>query len=199
MKKVTMHALLASGFVVMMTACGNNAGSAGNGSDSTGVDAKKEAKAANDSTFDTSSVKKDASFAVDVADAGMLEVQLGKLAATNASSARVKDFGKQMVTDHSKANDELMALAKTKGITLPATLSDKSQKAYNDLSSKMGADFDKAYMDAQVDGHKDVVDMLQKESDKGEDADIKAWAQGKLPTVQHHLDMAKQIKDGLKK
>lgn len=200
MKNAIMHLLLVSG-IVTMAACGNNSNSAGNGADSTGAgpDAKKEAKAQNDSTFDTSAVKKDASFAVDVADAGRLEVELGKLAETNASAASVKNFGKQMVTDHGKANDELMTLAKTKGITLPAALSDKCQKMYNDLSAKKGSDFDKAYMDAQVDGHKDVVDLLQKESDKGEDPDIKAWAQGKLPTVQHHLDMAKQIKDGLKK
>ncbi|MBS1565901.1 MAG: DUF4142 domain-containing protein, partial [Bacteroidetes bacterium] len=178
---------------------GNNNGSAGNGSDSTGVDPKKEAKAQNDSTFDTSGVKKDASFAVDIADAGMLEVQLGKLAQDNASSASVKKFGQQMVTDHTKAGDELAALAKTKGIALPTSLSDKCQKQFNELSSKKGTDFDKAYMDAQVSGHKDVVDMLKKESDKGEDADIKTWAQNTLPKVQHHLDMAKQIQDGLKK
>jgi putative membrane protein len=198
MKKATMHLLLSSGLVVMMASCGNNTGT-GTGSDSTNTDPKKEAAAHNDSTFDTSNMKKDASFAVDIADAGMLEVELGKLAQTNASAASVKTFAKEMVTDHGKANDELMTLAKTKGIVLPAALSDKCQKQYNDLSAKKGADFDKAYIDAQVSGHKDVVDLLQKEAEKGEDPDVKTWAQGKLPVVQHHLDMAKQVKDGLKK
>lgn len=197
MKKATMHLLLASGLAVMTASCANNSNNAPGSSDST--DPKKEAKAQNDSTFDTSGVKKDASFAVDIADASMLEVQLGKLAQTNASSASVKDFAREMVTDHGKANDELMTLAKTKGITLPAALSDKCQKKYNDLTSKTGADFDKAYIDAQVSDHKDVVDMLQKEADKGEDPDVKAWAQGKLPAIQHHLDMAKHVKDRLKK
>jgi len=197
MKKVTMHLFLASGLVVMMASCGNNANSVGNGPDST--DPKKEAQAQNDSTFDSSHVKKDASFAVDMADAGMLEVQLGQLAQKNAAAASVKNFGKQMVTDHGKANDELMALAQTKGISLPAAMSDKCQKMYNELATKTGKDFDKAYIDAQVSGHKDVVDLLQKESEKGEDPDVKAWAQGKLPAVQHHLEMAKKIEDGLKK
>lgn len=196
MKKATMHLVLASSLAVTMAACSNNAGSNGNNADST--DPKKEAQAQNDSTFDTSNVKKDATFAVDIADAGMLEVELGRLAEKNAAAASVKKFGQEMVTDHSKANDELMALAKTKGISLPAALSDKCQKKYNELAAKTGKDFDKAYMDAQVDGHKDVVDLLQKEAEKGEDADVRTWAQGKLPVVQHHLDMAKQIKDGLK-
>ncbi len=191
MKKATMHVFIAAGLGLIMAACGNNA--------NTTQDNKKEAEAKNDSTFDSSKVKKDASFAVDVADAGMLEVQLGQLAQTNASSAAVKSFGKEMVTDHTKAGDELTALAKQKDIALPAGLSDKCQKIFNDLSAKKGNDFDKAYMDAQVSGHKDVVDAMQKEADKGEDPDLKSWAQAKLPTIQHHLDMAKQVQDGLKK
>jgi len=191
MKKATMHVFIAAGLGLMMAACGNNA--------NTTEDNKKQAEAKNDSTFDSSNIKKDASFAVDVADAGMLEVQLGQLAQTNASSAAVKKFGSEMITDHSKANDELKALATQKGITLPSGLSDKCQKIFNDLSSKKGHDFDKAYMDAQVSGHKDVVDAMQKESDKGEDPDLRSWAQAKLPTIQHHLDMAKQTQDGLKK
>ena len=191
MKKATMHVFIAAGLTAMMAACGNNA--------NTTEDNKKQAEAKNDSTFDSSKVKKDASFAVDVADAGMLEVQLGNLAQTNASSASVKKFGKEMVTDHSKANDELMALAGQKGIALPAGLSDKCQKIFNDLSAKKGHDFDKAYMEAQVSGHKDVVDAMQKESEKGEDPDLKSWAQAKLPAIQHHLEMAKQVDGALKK
>jgi len=188
MKKATMHLVIA-GLSVLMAACGNNA--------NTTDDNKKQAEAKNDSTFDSSKIKKDASFAVDVADAGMLEVQLGKLAQTNAASAAVKNFGKEMVTDHGKANDELTALAGQKGIALPSGLSDKCQKIFNDLSAKTGKEFDKAYMDAQVSGHKDVVDALQKESGNGEDPDLKTWAQGKLPAIQHHLDMAKEVQSGL--
>src|SRR6187402_3719502 len=55
----------------------------------------------------------DAKFAVDAANGGMAEVALGKLAQTKATNAKVKEFADMMVMDHSKANDELMALAKT--------------------------------------------------------------------------------------
>lgn len=196
MKNVTTKGLLAAGCVVMvLSACNNNGNGAGN-TDST--DSKKQAMNQNDSTLDSTNTKKDAAFAVAAADGGMLEVQLGKLAQDNASSASVKAFGKEMVTDHSKANDELVALAQKKGIAVPSTLSDKSQKTYNDLAAKKGADFDKAYAALMVSDHKEDIGDFQKEANDGNDADIKAWAQGKLPVLQHHLDMANMNEDKMK-
>src|SRR5215217_2395608 len=75
----------------------------------------------------------DRTFARDAADAGMLEVKLGELAQKNGNSAEVKKLGSHMITDHTKANDELKALAKKKGIALPTALSDKHQEKYNEL------------------------------------------------------------------
>ena len=195
MKKTTLF--LAAGLVLSLAACNNS------------TDSKKEAEKQNDSTFDnkgtgtaagdSADMKKDASFAVAAADGGMLEVQLGQLAQTNASSATIKSFGKEMIADHGKANQELMSLAQTKGIVLPGSLSDKHQSTYNDLATKKGADFDKAYIDLMVSDHKDVADAFQQEADKGNDPDIKAWAGKTLPTIQHHLEMAKMAQDKVKK
>ena len=195
MKKTTLF--LAAGLALTLAACNNS------------TDSKKEAEKQNDSTFDnknttaaggdSADMKKDASFAVEAADGGMLEVQLGQLAQTNASSATIKSFGKEMIADHGKANQELMSLAQTKGIVLPGSLSDKHQSTYNDLATKKGADFDKAYIDLMVSDHKDVADAFQQEADKGNDPDIKAWAGKTLPTIQHHLEMAKMAQDKVKK
>lgn len=158
-------------------------------------DSKEEAKDENKEKFEDTDLKADWKFAVDIADAGMLEVELGKLAQAKGLSAGVKSFGQTMVTDHGKANDELKALAAMKNISLPETLSDKSKKHYDDLAEKSGKDFDKAYTDAMVDGHEDVIDLLKKESEKGNDPDLKSWATEKLPTIEHHLQMAKQAKE----
>jgi putative membrane protein len=190
MKKVALHGFLAACVVIGMTACNNS------------TDSAKQAEKQNDSTLEktnSDSTKKDASFAVTAADAGMTEVQLGQLAQSNSNSAAVKSLGKMMVDDHTKAGDELKALADRKGIVLPAVLSDKHQKAYNDLAAKKGADFDKAYTDMMVSDHKDVIDAFKKEADAGEDTDLKAWAQGKIPTLEHHLEMSQTTQDKVKK
>ncbi len=178
----------------------NNGNSPGATANSTGKDAKEMAEEQNKNKIDsTAALKADADWAVKVADGGMLEVQLANLALTNAAAQKVKDFAKMMVDDHTKINDELKQAAAQKNITLPAALSDKSQKKYDDLAAKKGADFDKAYINAMIDDHQEDIDEFKKESADGKDADLKTWAANKLPTLQGHLDMAKTTKDGLKK
>jgi putative membrane protein len=158
----------------------------------------KEAQSENKEKFDSTNTKSDADFAVKAYSGGLTEVELGKLAATNGLSQQVKDFGNTMVTDHSKANDELRTTAASKNITLPAVPNSKNQKDIDDLKQKKGADFDKAYMDMMVSDHKDDIDEFQKEADKGNDADLKAWAGGKVPTLQHHLQMAQDVQNQVK-
>jgi putative membrane protein len=162
-------------------------------------DSKEVAEDQNEEKFDDTKLEDDSDFAVNVADNGMLEVQLGQLAQVNGSSRDVKNFGQEMITAHSKAGEELKALALQKSISLPETLGEKSQKKYDDLSKKTGKDFDDAYAEAMVSGHKDAVDAFKKEIDKGEDAELKAWASSTLPTVEHHLDMAKQVETAVDK
>ncbi|MBK0380276.1 DUF4142 domain-containing protein [Mucilaginibacter segetis] len=140
----------------------------------------------------------DAEFATKLANGGMTEVALGKIAQEKGTSQKVKDFGSMMVTDHSKANDELMAIAKAKNITLPATPDDEHQKMINDLSAKTGTDFDKAYVDAMVDGHEKTVSLLEDGAQNCKDADLKAFAAKILPTVKGHLEKIKEIQSSMK-
>ncbi|GAB2773971.1 DUF4142 domain-containing protein [Rhabdobacter roseus] len=161
-------------------------------------DSKDAAEEQNEATFDDSNMEDDAEFAVAAADGGMMEVQLGELAQSKGSSQAVKDFGKMMADDHGKANTELKALAQQKNITLPTTLSDKSQKMYDDLSKKTGKDFDKDYMSHMVDDHKDDIDKFQKQADNGNDPDLKSWAANKVPTLKQHLEKAQSVRDAVK-
>ena len=138
-----------------------------------------------------------ASFMTGVADVGMTEVKLGQLAQEKATNARIKAFGQMMVNDHSKAGDELKALAGKKNVTLPQTMGDDHQKKYDDLQKKLGKDFDKAYINAMVDGHESAVSDFKKNTDNS-DADVKEWVNKTLPTLQMHLDSAKAIKKALK-
>ena len=134
----------------------------------------------------------DSSFLKDAASGGMMEVQLGQVAKEKATMQAVKDFGARMVTDHSKANDELKDLAAQKSVKLPAKLKHK-HKATFDKVSKSGADFDKQYMQAMVKDHiKDVADF-KKATTKVKDPDLNAWTVKTLPVLEQHLQQAKEI------
>jgi putative membrane protein len=129
---------------------------------------------------------KDKSFMLKAAKGGMMEVEWGKLAAKNAQSADVKKFGNRMVTDHSKANDELMSLAQEEGVKLPNEKSSGKWKS------------DKDYMDMMVKDHEKDLAEFQGEAKEGSDADLKKFADKTSKIVQKHLDMAKEIQGKLK-
>jgi putative membrane protein len=159
------------------------------------IDSNKKQLKAEDST----AVFDDTKFAVAAANGGLLEVQLGKLAQSKSVSPKVLEFAKMMVEDHSKANKELMAIAGTKTITLPAILDNKTQKDYDDMAKLGKSEFDKAYTDYMVKDHKEDIDEFQKEADKGKDTELKAFAAKYLPILKHHLEAAQQASDAVKK
>jgi putative membrane protein len=142
--------------------------------------------------------EEDSKFAVEAASGGMMEVQLGELAQQKASSKAVKDFGSMMVRDHSKANDELKALAGTKNITLPPAPGEDHMDHIKKLSEKSGKEFDKDYMSMMVDDHQDDIDKFEKCSKDAKDPELKAFADKTLPKLREHLAAAKKIQDGMK-
>lgn len=145
---------------------------------------------------------KDEKFVKNAAAGGEMEVALGKFADAKATNADVKSFAQKMVADHSKANDELKALAQGKNYDLKkshdsAIKMESKQEAK--LGKKEGADFDKAYIDAMVKDHEKDVKEFKEASEESDDAELKAWAGKTLPTLQMHLDMAKDIQSKLGK
>ena len=98
-----------------------------------------------------------------------------------------------MIDDHTKANDELKTVAQGSNMNLPADIDAKHQAKYDKLSKLSGADFDKAYVKDMVMDHQEDVKEFQKESTKGKDEQVKAFATKTLPILQGHLDKIKGI------
>lgn len=158
----------------------------------------ENAQEANEQKFEDTDIGYDSEFAVKAASGGLMEVRLGELALTNAGSEAVRDFGRQMVQDHGRANQELQSLAQAKNITLPTVPDNDKLDKINKLADKRGAEFDEAYIDLMVRDHKEDIDLFKDEAAKGKDADIKGWAAGKVPALEHHLQMAESIQDNMK-
>jgi putative membrane protein len=132
----------------------------------------------------------DHKFIVEAGQGGMAEVTLGKLAEQKGSNQVVKNFGAQMVKDHSKANDELKSIASSKNVTVPDSLTAKDKALYEMLSAMSGDQFDRTYIKAMVKDHQTDVSEFRKESQNGRDSDVKNFASKTLPTLEHHLQMA---------
>jgi putative membrane protein len=149
-------------------------------------------------TDSSAMVLSDTAFAAKAAVGGMAEVALGKMAAAKGSDSKIKQFGNMMVMDHGKANAELMSIAKSKNVMLPTGLDAEHQAKSDSLSKLSGKDFDVAYVNAMIEGHKKTLALMQSEAATGKDADLKAFATKTAPVVQTHLAKIQQIHDSMK-
>jgi len=131
----------------------------------------------------------DSEFMTKAASGGLLEVQLGQQVAQKATTPEAKSFAQQMVTDHTKSNDELKALAAQKNITLPTTLGEDQQKVYDEVLAEKGAELDKKYVSAMLTDHREDIKEYQEAVTKSTDTNIKTYAQKNLPVLQMHLGL----------
>jgi len=122
------------------------------------------------------------------AKAGAKEVEISQAVLGKAVAPATREFAQTMVADHNKLADELKALADKKGVTLPAP-----ETKYGEKWVKNDKDVDDEYLKEMVSDHKDAVDLF-KDAAKSKDADIAAFASKNLPSLEHHLEMAKSLK-----
>jgi putative membrane protein len=146
--------------------------------------AEKPSKSKSDKGTQLSSADK--AFIKDAAKGGMMEVAMGSVAEKNASDSEVKNFGARMVKDHSKANENLKAIAKEENVKWPAGKEAGKWKS------------DKDYMDAMVKDHEKDLAAFEKEAKDGTNPKVKSFADETGKTVREHLDMAKEIDAKLK-
>ena len=130
------------------------------------------------------------------------EVDYSQIGADKATNASVKNFAQMMVKDHGTMLDAVKGLASKLNV-VPASndkandLKEENTKDINDLNAKTGKDFDKEFMEEQVDMHQETLDLLNDLDGRTTNADLKAAIAEAKPKVQAHLDQAKAIKDKL--
>jgi len=100
-----------------------------------------------------------------------------------------------MVADHTKANDEVTALAMSNGVKLPDGPDKKHAKEKDKLAKLSGPDFDREYMRKMVKDHKEAVKDFRKEAKAKHPNDVNAFAAKTLPVLEDHLRMAQVTYD----
>jgi putative membrane protein len=133
-----------------------------------------------------------ATFVKNAAQGGLTEVALSRAAASKAQDPAIRKFAEHMVQDHSQANDELMSVAKKKGLEIPSALDSEHQAILQKLSHESGRGFDSAYSNQMVTDHRKTVALFE-QACQSSDADVAAFAKKTLPTLKEHERMAEEL------
>ena len=138
----------------------------------------------------------DKNFLKAVNKANLAEMAYVPVVMKNAKSQDAKDFGRLMVQDHSKANREVVALAKSKGVKLPHAIPDEEQAVIDRLAMESGTKFDMAYKHEMIRDHATDVGEMEREISLGSDASVRALAAKLLPVLKMHLQKAQSMDVG---
>jgi len=135
----------------------------------------------------------DKAFLRSAAEADMTEAHVGKMAQGKSSADAVKNFGQSLVQDHTKAYEELTALANKTGADIPKGIDVRRIRAIGELTREKGPAFDRSLAAHEVQDHRKTLAEFKREADKGQSADVKAYAQKMIPTLEEHLRKAEEL------
>jgi putative membrane protein len=132
----------------------------------------------------------DRSFATNAAESGLAQAQLGLLAENRAQNPDIQEFGRRMVTDHTRLDDELRLTAAAEGFSLPQQLPERYEALYQVLQRESGPLFDEEYLQDMVREHKAAIVLFERQVKSGTDMALKGFAEKALPLLQNHLKQA---------
>lgn len=124
---------------------------------------------------------------------GAAEIALGKMAAEKATRPEVKQFGQQMVDEHTQVGEELNRLATPMGMTPPGAPKPAQQRTAERLGRLTGDAFDRAYLNQMVLDHRATIALFQGESRSGRNPELMAFATKTLPALRGHLTMVREL------
>lgn len=133
----------------------------------------------------------DAAFAEKVAASNAAELELSRMAYVKAQSPEVRNFARQLLIDHREMSINLDNFALQRGHLVTWRIEPEMASAINRLGALEGTAFDKAYMDLMVDAHSKSLATLEAQAASGRET--ASLASASLPTVRHHLEMARAL------
>jgi putative membrane protein len=139
----------------------------------------------------------DRAFIENAAESGRAEVQASRLAVRRASDPNVRSFAQRMVTDHTTANAQLQEIARAGGVMIPADGTVAQQSGIAILEAATGSEFDNVYeRNFGVSAHEKAIALFRKEAGEGKNPRVKEFARDTLPTLQTHLQLARNVQAG---
>ncbi len=131
----------------------------------------------------------DRAFTIQAEEAGNMEVAEGRLAEMQGASPTVRALGARMVRDHTRAGNQLMAIARRQGIAVTMSYGASGGRQIRSLQVLHGRAFDDAYVRDNVPDHEKAIALVQHEASAGQDAALRTWSLSTLPTLRIHLSL----------
>jgi putative membrane protein len=139
-----------------------------------------------------------------VVAANSVDIDAGKVAKSKSKDAEVKKFAEQMITDHTAVNKSAVDLVTKLKVTPEESDTSKSLKKGGEenlkkLAGLKGKEFDKAYVDNEVNYHQAVLDAIDKTLiPSAQNAELKDLLTKTRPAIAAHLDHAKHLQSTMK-
>jgi len=140
-----------------------------------------------------SQLSQDSKLIFQMASSNIMEVRLGQMAQQKATNAAVKQFGQQMVTDHTNLENQLTGLVSKNGTNFQPAMSKESEAEVSRLEKLSGAQFDQQYMTSMIQHHQTDISTLQSQSQSAKSAEARQMISASLPVLQQHLTLATQV------
>lgn len=134
----------------------------------------------------------DKQFIIMAARTDMIEAHEGQIAEQQAGRADVKDMARMLVEDHTGDYERLSVLATKTGVSIPKGINAAKDRSIEQLAHAKGADFDRLFTRDEIADHKQALAAFKRESARGKDADVKAYATSVIPVLEKHLQQAEQ-------
>lgn len=129
----------------------------------------------------------DTEFVTKASVGNAFEIAEARLALEKATDQKLRDFAKDMIKDHTDAENKLRDAAGKDGNALKTTLDQQHQAMLDNLRTFSGKDFDKIYTTDQIFAHVETVALLSDYQQNGKNSDLTSWISKSLPIVKGHL------------
>jgi putative membrane protein len=127
----------------------------------------------------------------------LFEIRSGTLARNRARRPDVRAFADMLVGDHTTTTQQLMTAAHSAGLNPPPPMLMSMQRdMMARLNAASGADFDRIFLDEQVQAHQMALSLHQNYAQSGDVPPLRAVAGSAVPIIQHHLDQAQSLRGG---
>lgn len=133
-------------------------------------------------------------FVTKAAYANRAEIQEARYVVNHTANSAVKNFAQRMIHDHTLSLDQLKAIASSEGLMIPAGVSAKDQKSFDELKGQNGAALDKRYSDGEVKDHRQAIAQFNSAAKQSDLLPaVRDYASKTVPTLQQHLHLAQHL------